>query len=162
VQAMDNWGRTVFQLAFAHTASSADAEDVYQEVFIRLLKDTTPFKDDEHLKAWLLRVAINCCHDLSRLGWHRRVTTAEEMEACDYEANTPSLEVMQELAEAMGKLPEDMRVAVHLYYYEGYTSEDIAQMLDTNASTVRTRLERARKQLKTLLGGAGNGSKEYL
>ena len=66
LQAMKKWGTTVFVLALAQTTSRVDAEDIHQEVFIRLLKNTISFNDDEHLKAWLLRVTINCCHDFAK------------------------------------------------------------------------------------------------
>ena len=161
-QAMDQWSSTVFKLAFAQTASRMDAEDVHQEVFIRLFKNTTAFNDGEHLKAWLIRVTINCCHDLARSAWRSKVTTVEELENFACESDTLSLEAMHDLAKALEELSEDMRAVVHLYYYEGYSSEEIAQLLGVNASTVRSRLERARKQLKALLGGRKNGSHDYL
>ena len=161
VQAMDQWGSTVFRLAFAQTACWADAEDIHQEVFIRLFKDSTQFKDVEHTKAWLLRVTINCCRDLARSSWQRRVTRVEEFESFVNDIDTLSIEAMVDLAQALERLPEDMRAVIHLYYYEGYSSEEIAECLDVNASTVRTRLERARKKLRTLLGGMGN-DREHL
>ena len=161
-RAMDQWSSTVFKLAFAHTASRVDAEDVHQEVFVRLFKNTSKFNDNEHLKAWLIRVTINCCHDLARSGWRSRVTTVEDLENFACESDTLSLEALHDLAEALEEISEDMRTAVHLYYYEGYSSEEIAQIMGVNPSTVRSRLERARKQLKTLLEGKKNGSHEHL
>ena len=161
-RAMDEWGGSVFRLAFAYTTSRVDAEDIYQEVFIRLFKDATEFRDSEHLKAWLLRVTINCCHDLARSGWRNNVVTVDELESFTGEYDTLSLQAMDDLTAALDKLPKDMRTVIHLYYYEGYTSAEIAQLLEINASTIRTRLERARKELKTLLGGAKYGSNEYL
>ncbi len=69
---MRTWGSTVYRLALNQTQSPHDAEDICQDVFLRLLKDATAFKDDEHLKAWLLCVAINRCRDLHRSAWKRR------------------------------------------------------------------------------------------
>jgi len=159
---MDLCSSTVFKLAFAQTASRVDAEDVHQEVFIRLLKDTSRFADDEHLKAWLLRVTLNCCRDLARSSWRSKVTTGEDLESFTCENDTRSLEAMHELAQALEKLPNETRAVVHLYYYEGYSSEDIAQIMQINPSTIRSRLERGRKELKMILGGAKNGFQEYL
>lgn len=156
IQAMDKWSRTVFTLAFAQTASIVDAEDLHQEVFMRLFKSTTDFADDEHLKAWLLRVTINCCRDLVKSGWNAKVTTVERLESFTSENEPRSIEASAntELAQALEQLPIKTRAIVHLYYYEGYSGDEISQIMQINASTVRTRLERARKQLKTLLGGA--------
>ncbi len=71
-RAMDAWGDTVYRVALAQTGSPSDADDVYQDVFMRLLEHTAAFESDEHLKAWLLRVTINRCHDIARLSWNRR------------------------------------------------------------------------------------------
>ena len=158
--AMDRWGSAVFKLAFAQTASKADAEDVYQEVFIRLFKDKSFFNDDEHLKAWLLRVTINCCRDLARLKYNRKITNIDDLKEQAAQSSTTTLEVEHDLTRALEALPENMRAAIHLYYYEGYSSEDIARIMDTESSTIRSRLQRAREQLKTLLGGASYGTYE--
>ena len=130
----------------------ADAEDVYQDVFIALACCDTSFKDAEHLKAWLLRTTINRCRDLSRSWWKRRGSSLETLtldlpdkdtngEAANYEA----------LWKAVRKLPERYRALVHLRYVEEMTCEQIADITDTNASTVRTRLSRAHQKLRTLL-----------
>ena len=67
--AMERYGDAVYRLALCRLGSRADAEDVYQDVFLRLLRDTTAFCDGEHLKAWLLRVTLHCCVDLRRSAW---------------------------------------------------------------------------------------------
>ncbi len=72
--AMHRWGDTVLRLALSQLRDASDAEDVFQDVFVRLLKDRTAFNDDEHLKAWLLRVTINRCRDIGRSGWKRRTS----------------------------------------------------------------------------------------
>ena len=75
--AMDAWGDTVYRVALAQTGSPSDADDVYQDVFMRLLEHEAPFDNDEHLKAWLIRVTINRCRDLTRLAWNRRTEGLE-------------------------------------------------------------------------------------
>ncbi|MCL1797877.1 MAG: sigma-70 family RNA polymerase sigma factor [Eggerthellaceae bacterium] len=158
--AMDKWGSSVFKLAFAQTTSKADAEDVFQEVFLRLLKNKSSFNGEEHLKAWLLRVTLNCCHDLARSAWKRRVVGVDAVEEPAYEESAISREAMRDLAQALDTLPDDMRAVVHLYYYEGYSTEEIAKITDVEASTIRSRLQRARGRLKSWLGGVGYGTYE--
>ena len=134
-QAMDTCGDAVYRLALCRLNSRADAEDVYQEVFLRLLRDDTDFRDEEHLKAWLLRVTLSRCADLRRSAWFKRTAPMEA--AADAAA-----------------LPDDQRTAVWLHYVEGYRTEEIAQMAGCSAVTIRTRLHRARKQLRLDLEGS--------
>ena len=75
--AMERYGDAVYRLALCRLGSRADAEDVYQDVFLRLLRDTTAFRDGEHLKAWLLRVTLHCCVDLRRSAWWKRTAPLE-------------------------------------------------------------------------------------
>lgn len=75
--AMEQYGDAVYRLALCRLDSRADAEDVFQDVFLRLLRDTTVFRDGEHLKAWLLRVTVNCCNDLRRSAWFKRTAPLE-------------------------------------------------------------------------------------
>ena len=155
-RAMRAWGSTVYRLALNQTQSSHDADDVCQDVFLRLLKDATVFQDDEHLKAWLLHVAINCCRDLHRSAWKRRAELTDEIpdaefeDPCDEEAVRALCD--SELGRALGRLPGKMRLVLHLYYYEGYSTEEIAGLVHCAPATVRTRLRRARMQLGNLLG----------
>jgi RNA polymerase sigma-70 factor (ECF subfamily) len=159
---MDLWGSSVYKLAFAHTASKTDAEDIYQEVFVRLFKDKTCFNDDEHLKAWLLKVTMNCCRDLARLGWKRKVSMMDDFENTREAVVEEDVGTVHDLVKALESLPEAMRSVVHLYYYEDYSAEEIAKLLGINPSTVRTRLQRARGKLKTLLGGVENDTIKYV
>ena len=149
-QAMDTCGDAVYRLALCRLNSRADAEDVYQEVFLRLLRDDTDFRDEEHLKAWLLRVTLSRCADLRRSAWFRRTAPMEA--AAD--AAVPEAASSGELWQAVRALPDDQRTAVWLHYVEGYRTEEIAQMVGCSPVTVRTRLHRARKQLKVDLEGS--------
>ena len=128
--AMDAYGSTVYRLALTRMQNIADAEDVYQEVFLRLWKQAAEDWDGDRAKAWLIRTTLNRCADLHRFHLRRPVLSFAEI---------------PDLAQ-----PED---AVHLYYAEGYSAEEISQLMHIPAATVRTRLHRARKQLKELLGG---------
>ena len=146
--AMDAYGPTVYRLALCRMQNTADAEDVYQEVFLRLWKQDAEDWEGERLKAWLIRTALNRCADLHRFRLRRPVLALEDLP----ELVQPDDEAA-ELWEAVGRLPEKARTAVHLYYAEGYSAEEISRLMHVPAATVRTRLHRARKQLKELLGG---------
>ena len=155
-RAMRIWGSTVYRLALNQTQSPHDADDVCQDVFLRLLKDATVFKDDEHLKAWLLCVTINCCRDLHRSAWKRRAELTDAIpDATDEDpCGDSAVRALRDsdLGRALGRLPGKMRLIVHLYYYEGYSTEEIARLVHCAPATVRTRLRRARTQLGNMLG----------
>jgi RNA polymerase sigma-70 factor (ECF subfamily) len=147
--AMEAHGDTVYRLALCRLQSRADAEDVYQDVFLRLLEQPDRHWDGEHLKAWLIRATVNRCADLGRFRLRRPVLSLEEVPEIARPADDPA----SELWEAVARLPEKLRTVVHLHYAEGYKTDEIAAMLGVPAATVRTRLRRARKKLKDLLGG---------
>ena len=146
--AMDAYGSTVYRLALTRMQNIADAEDVYQEVFLRLWKQAAEDSDGDLAKAWLIRTTLNRCADLHRFRLRRPVLSFAEIP----DLAQPEDE-SRELWEAVSRLPEKARTAVHLYYAEGYSAEEISQLMHIPAATVRTRLHRARKQLKELLGG---------
>ena len=147
--AMKTHGDAVYRLALCRTQNTADAEDVYQDVFLRLLEQNASGWDGEHTKAWLLRTALNRCADLGRLRQRRGTLSLEEVP----EMAHPLDEEAAELWDAVGRLPEKLRTAVHLFYGEGYESGEIGALLGVPAATVRGRLRRARAELRTLLGG---------
>lgn len=148
-RAMADWGDAVYRLALSQTRSKADAEDVYQDVFMRLYGDATEFTSSEHLKAWLLRVTLRCCIDLRRSAWWKRTAP---MEAA---ADTAALEneTDDSLWQAVRALPDELRTVVWLFYVEGCGTDEIAQIVHCRPATVRTRLHRARAKLKTELEG---------
>ena len=147
--AMKTHGDAVYRLALCRTQNTADAEDVYQDVFLRLLEQNASGWDGEHTKAWLLRTALNRCADLGRLRQRRGTLSLEEVP----EMAHPLDEEAAELWDAVGRLPEKLRTAVHLFYGEGYESGEIGALLGVPAATVRGRLRRARAELRNLLGG---------
>lgn len=155
-QAMRTWGDAVWRLARARTGSPTDADDVYQDVFLRLARDNTDFADEEHLKAWLLRVTINRCRELDRMAWHRHDAPLDEaaLQVSDPRADEEfSAAEHAELWRAVERLRPRYREIIHLRYQEGLDSAQIARILQTSTSTVRTRLQRAIRQLKTMVGG---------
>ena len=151
--AMERYGITVYRLALCRTQSAADAEDVYQDVFLKLLGQDASDWDGERLKAWLIRTALNRCADLYRFRLRRPVLSLEEVPDLAWSADDGAAE----LWDAVARLPEKLRTAVHLHYAEGYSTEEIAALLGVPPATARTRLRRARLKLKDLLGGHEDG-----
>ena len=147
--AMKTCGDTVYRLALCRMQNITDAEDVYQDVFLRLMKQEADSWDAEHMKAWLIRTTLNRCADLHRFRLRRNILSLEEIPELAGEADESRMEVW----EAVARLPEKLRIPVHLYYGEGYSTEEIAAMTGVPAATVRTRLHRAREKLRNLLGG---------
>ena len=146
---MGTYGKTVYRLALCRMQNVPDAEDVYQDVFLRLLGQDTAGWDSTRIKAWLIRVTVNRCNDLHRFRLRRPVLPLEEVEtlACSTDERGRSLWA------AVAALPKNQRTVIHLHYGEGYSCEELADMLSLPAATIRSRLHRGRKQLKKLLGG---------
>ncbi|MBQ6824874.1 MAG: RNA polymerase sigma factor [Clostridia bacterium] len=144
------YGPCVWRLAVTQLRNRADAEDTYQEVFLRLIRNDPEFESPEHQKAWFIRVTANCCKDLMKKR-HRR-----DLELMEQDLPAPDPEYAA-LSVALDELPEKYRLLIHLYYYEGYKTEEIAKILEMNASTVRSGLKRARKRMKDFMeGGSTN------
>ncbi|MBQ8507142.1 MAG: RNA polymerase sigma factor [Clostridia bacterium] len=142
----------VYRLALARTGSRADAEDVYQEVFFRYFRTNPQIESPEHLKAWLIRTTIHTSVNLLRSAWRRYFQPMPE----NYDASAPEPEVHENprlaaLSEALKRLPENQRVAIHLYYYEQLSTDEIAEILGEKGATIRSRLKRGREKLKSLL-----------
>ena len=142
--AINKYSDTVFRVAFQYLKNRADAEDISQEVFLRLLTKLPPLTG-EQLKAWLIRVTINRSKDYLRA--RKRRDAALSMYTPPEYARDVHNEVFDELA----KLPEHDRNALYLHYYEGYTAGEIAGIIGGNERAVTKRIGRAREKLKHLL-----------
>lgn len=137
---------TVYRVAVHNTRCKSDAEDVTQEVFVRLLESSKKFKDGEHLKAWLIRVTINECRTLMRKYSRETEQSAEIADCAVYDGDS--------VLEAIKALPENYRNAIYLHYYEGYTAKEIGKILDAKENTVLSWLSRGRAALrKEMIGG---------
>lgn len=149
---LHDWEDMVYRLALSQTREPADASDVCQETFISLLKDATVFQDDEHLKAWLIRVTVNRCNQLRRTASRHRTQPLPDDETLLPHTPSASAALMaSEVWRVLDTLPRKYRAVVHLHYVEGYSTEEIAEIMKCRPATVRSRLHRARAQLKTLL-----------
>lgn len=137
---------TVYRVAVHNTRCKSDAEDVTQEVFVRLLESSKKFKDGEHLKAWLIRVTINECRTLMRKYSRETEQSAEIADCAVYDGDS--------VLETVKALPENYRNAIYLHYYEGYTAKEIGKILDSKENTVLSWLSRGRAALrKEMIGG---------
>lgn len=143
------YGDMVYRLALVRTKSVADAEDVVQEVFLRCLKSSPDFQSAEHQKAWLIKVTVNCSKTLLGSAFRRHSVPEDALGELASEDETPDSTVY----DAVLKLPEKYRTAIHLYYYEDYSVKEIAAVMRATESTVKSWLHRARGMLKEMLGG---------
>lgn len=136
---------TVYRVALHNTVNFSDAEDVTQEVFIKLLETNKAFHDSEHLKAWLIRVTVNLCRDkMKRMS---RETLVEDV------VYKNSDEAETDILKAVKSLPENYRNTIYLHYYEGYTAKEIGKILDAKENTVLSWLSRGREALRKELDG---------
>lgn len=138
----------VWRVALNACRQTQDAEDVVQDVFLKLYTTRREFAGEEHLKHWLLRVTVNRCRTLLACPWRTRRADAVP----DAPDPAQALDAGQRaLYEAVRALPPGQRVALYLYYFEGYSTAEIAQLLHLRQTAVTTRLHRARTRLRALL-----------
>ena len=146
------YGDRVFSAAFSVTGNQADADDAVQDTYLRYCSYDKEFADEDHLRAWLLRVAINRARDQKRSFWEKhRVSWEDYMETLSFEAPED-----KSLFEAVMSLPAKYRTVIHLFYYEDYSVARIAEILHSREGTVKSQLNRGRQLLKTKLMEAWN------
>lgn len=146
--AVRRYQNMVYRTALHALGSPQDADDAVQEVFLRLFGCRRGFEGEEHLRRWLLRVTVNCCRDMLKSPWRKRRAPMEEL------PETPVFDRPEQAAlyrEVMA-LPEKYRTVLNLFYYEELSVREIGELLGLGASTVTTRLARARARLKERLG----------
>ncbi len=148
---LDVYGNMILRLAYSCLKSRDDAEDVLQDVMVKLLELNPKFESSEHEKAWLIRVTINLCRNRLRSPWRRHRELDESISTGLGAEWDKGLGEQSAVLEAVMSLPEKYREVIHLFYYEDYSVAQIGQILKKNESTVRSLLYRARKQLKDLM-----------
>lgn len=148
--AVEEYLNMVLRIAYQNLQNQSDAEDIAQEVFLRLMKQKL-FQDKDHMKAWLIRVTINLCKDFKKSAWNRKTQRLNE-------EWVPFTQEQTELLQEIWKLPKQDRNIIYLYYYEEFTTPEIADILNEKINTISSRLTRARKKLKDILieGGYQN------
>ncbi len=143
---INEYSDMVYRLALTRTKSKENSEDVYQEVFLRLAKKLPNFESKEHEKAWLIRVTINCSKNLLNSKFLKnRADIKEEI--------TFETQERHDIYYAVQELPLKYRTIIYLYYYENYKINEISKILKVNENTIKTRLSRAREQLKQKIEG---------
>ena len=149
-EAVRQYADMVYRLAVLNTGSEQDAEDAFQEVFLKLFRHKDSIQSKEHLKAWLIRVTINQCRSMVSSAWNKRKVSLEVVA----EAAAPQNEEdYSEVYDAVKTLPDKYRQVIHLFYYEQLSISQISQALDRNEATVKTHLARGRSLLKEKLKG---------
>lgn len=143
---IEKYSDMVYRLAIARTRNIETSEEVFQEVFYRLSKKIPDFQNEEHEKAWLIKVTINCTKTLLIDSWKHKT--------CELPENlTEEDKDIYEIYDTVLKLPKKYRTVIHLFYYEDLSIKDISKILNTNENTVKTWLSRAREKLKNDLKG---------
>lgn len=138
----------VYRLAYAYMHNPTNADDVFQDVFLKYAEKAPAFTSDEHRKAWLIRVTINRCRSYYRSNWWKRIVPLDE--AGSAAAPAPA---DPELDEALSRLPAKYRTVIHLHYFENYATSEIAALTGQRDATIRSQLTRGRKMLEALLKG---------
>lgn len=137
---------TVYRIALTRCGTIENAEDVFQDVFIKFSEKLPKFENEEHEKAWFIRVTINLTKNIKQSAWNRKVTTLDENLIFE---NPEESEVFS----VVYKLPQNYKTVIYLSYYEGYKVKEIAKLMKTKEGTVKTWLYRARQMLKEKLEG---------
>lgn len=136
----------VYRMAYSLLKNKYDAEDIHQEVFIQYMRKRPKTESEEHEKAWFLRVTINLCKNSWKTAWKRKVVSLMD------EGYEEVVELQtDELIDTVKLLPQKYRIVIHLFYYEELSVQEIATIMNTKPSTVRTWLTRARAGLKQIL-----------
>ena len=135
------YSKMVYRLAFSIVKNKYDADDIYQEVFLRYIKNKPCFESEEHQKAWLIRVTINCSKSMLRSAFWRRHAQLEEYIPV---VTKEHIDLLSELR----KLPPKYSIVIHLFYYENMSIDEISKVIGKSPSAVKMRLVRARAMLK--------------
>jgi len=143
-QIVEKYADLLLRITFVQLKHMQDAEDITQEVFVRLIEKKPVFESEDHMKAWLIRVAVNLCKDHWKSAWFKRTTPLED-ELAVFPAE------VSDLLQTVMQLPAPSRQVVILHDYVGYSLVEIASMTGQSASAVTTRLHRARKKLRLIL-----------
>ncbi len=147
INLIEKYSNMVYRIAVVRVKTKEEAEDIYQEVFLKLSDKMPKFKSEAHEKAWIIRVTINISNNYLKSAWKRKVVGLDENVQAE-ESNDIS-NVYSEVS----KLPEDYKIVIYLYYYEGYKVSEISNILEKKENTVKTWLSRARELLRQKLEG---------
>ena len=139
----------VYRVALNGCKNKYDADDIVQETFLKLLKCKKQFESDEHVRNWLLRVAVNECNSMWNSSWHKKVVLKDEQD----EKMVFETQEQSDLYELVMQMSPKYRQVIYLYYFEEFSVREVASILKISETAVQTRLQRARNKLKEQLGG---------
>ena len=145
-EVVKKYSNMVLQIAYQKTFNMSDAEDITQEVFIKLIDNQEKIQNDEHLKAWLIRVTSNLSNDYNKSFWNKKTGELKENQNIMKDEDIGVFEEIKKLK------PPVYRDIVYMYFYHGYKIKEIAGILNMNINTVSSALTRAKKKLKNILG----------
>lgn len=156
---LDTYADMVMRIAYQNVRNMAEAEDICQDVFLKLIERERSFESEEHIKAYIIRITINRCRDYLKSGWFRKRVHMNETVIMEYSAgnsgtvrqNTSDYREEENILEKVLELPVNYKNVIYLYYYEGYSVKEISALLHKKEGTVKTWLARARQQLKDIL-----------
>ena len=137
---------TVYRVAFSILKDPHDADDITQETFMKLYVSNVSYMSEEHVRNWLIKVAVNNCKNYFRARWRQHEDIEEYAQSLGFESKEQS-----DLFYAINALDKKYAVIIHLHYFEGYSCKEIGQLLSISENTVSTRLRRARGKLKEIL-----------
>jgi len=145
---LDKYGDMVLRIAYTYLKNRADAEDIVQDVFLRIIDKKPSFNDENHEKSWLIRATINMCKNKVNMFWNKNKCSIDDVQefAVSDKYNTDT-----SVFQAVMALGEKYRVVVYMYYYEGYSTPEIAKVIGKSETTIRSLLHRARNKLKDML-----------
>ena len=139
----------IYRLVYNYMKNSYDTDDIVQNVYLKLHKQMGQLNDNEHIKRWLVRVAINECKSHFTLNWVKKSVPLDETLMDDRISETDNTD--SEVLTAILDLPRKLSMVTHLFYYEGYSIAEIADMLKIKEAAIKKRLQRAREKLKETL-----------
>ena len=142
---LEKYGTTIYNIAYYYAKNKYDADDILQNVCLKLYKRQPVFKSDEHEKAYIIRTAINTSKSHIKSSWFKRIIISDKEMLC---YDTIEIDEEKDLYYKLEKLPPKYRIVIHLFYYEDMSIEEIAKTLNKSKSAVKTQLHRARKLLK--------------
>ncbi len=140
--------KRIYLISLSYLNNHYDSEDVMQSVFLKLWKTDKVFTNDEHMDKWLTITCVNKCKDHFRLHFVKNTVSLDEVKEFYTFDSTEKIDIFNSIM----SLPQKERIVVHLFYYEDMSIEEISKLLNSNPSTVKTRLRRAKMRLKTILG----------
>ena len=151
---IEKFGDTVWRVCVLYFRQNTDAQDAFQETILKYALSSTVFNGDEHLKAWLIRVATNTCKDMLKAAERKNISLDSDQQSPSPQAalaQDDQNQGLQDVLDAIQGLDDPPRTPVYLALYEGYSAKEIAALLDAPVNTVYSWISRGRQQLKEVL-----------